>query len=457
MASTYIYRDYNSAPTNGNKATFSMWVKRGKISSGSRQKIMGAYDGGSAGQYLEFHTDDTIRYHSGSGGAISATNAKFRDAFGWYHIVVQHDTTGSGTSNQVKIYVNGELQSMANNYGASVASQFGKNSVKAVLGAEESSYSSHYYDGIISHFHFIDGTIYAPTVFGSTDSTTGEWKINTSPSVTYGTNGCFLFKDDNSLNDDSTNSNNFTLGNGTFTKTEDSPSNIFATINPLWNHNVSSQNNVVLVQGNTTWYPSSATNNHSWGRSTLGWTSGKYYFEFKIEEVNTGQASGVWMVPVNYPSNSSPQSGTDINYGWQVQYSSSNANFYTTNGGSSVSTITSSLGANPIIMMAIDADNKKMWVGHNGTWWNNNNASTTLNTSYPDHTWTIGTYGDMYQLAFQAYYSSANYNNARANFGNGYFGTTAVSSAGTNASGNGIFEYDVPAGFTALSTKGLNL
>ena len=43
------------------------------------------------------------------------------------------------------------------------------------------------------------------------------------------------------------------------------------------------------------------------------------------------------------------------------------------------------------------------------------------------------------------------------NFGNGYFGTTAVSSAGTNASNIGIFEYDVPTNFTALSTKGLNL
>jgi hypothetical protein len=43
------------------------------------------------------------------------------------------------------------------------------------------------------------------------------------------------------------------------------------------------------------------------------------------------------------------------------------------------------------------------------------------------------------------------------NFGNGYFGTTPVASAGTNASGNGIFEYDVPTGYTALSTKGLNL
>ena len=43
------------------------------------------------------------------------------------------------------------------------------------------------------------------------------------------------------------------------------------------------------------------------------------------------------------------------------------------------------------------------------------------------------------------------------NFGNGYFGTTQISSAGTNASGIGIFEYDVPTGYTALSTKGLNL
>ena len=43
------------------------------------------------------------------------------------------------------------------------------------------------------------------------------------------------------------------------------------------------------------------------------------------------------------------------------------------------------------------------------------------------------------------------------NFGNGYFANNLVNSAGTNASGNGIFEYDVPTGYTALSTKGLNL
>ena len=63
------------------------------------------------------------------------------------------------------------------------------------------------------------------------------------------------------------------------------------------------------------------------------------------------------------------------------------------------------------------------------------------------------TSGYTYLPAFSTYYSA---DDLQLNFGNGYFGTTAVSSAGTNASGNGIFEYDVPTGYTAFSTKGLN-
>ena len=39
-----------------------------------------------------------------------------------------------------------------------------------------------------------------------------------------------------------------------------------------------------------------------------------------------------------------------------------------------------------------------------------------------------------------------------------FFNTvTYTGNGGTNASNIGIFEYDVPTGYTALSTKGLNL
>ena len=95
--------------------------------------------------------------------------------------------------------------------------------------------NGNYFDGSISHFHFIDGTAYDATAFGEYDAN-GVWKIKTSPSVTYGTNGFFILKDGNSVTDQSGNSNNFTVGGGTLTKTEDSPSNVFATMNPLDNY-----------------------------------------------------------------------------------------------------------------------------------------------------------------------------------------------------------------------------
>ena len=65
---------------------------------------------------------------------------------------------------------------------------------------------------------------------------------------------------------------------------------------------------------------------------------------------------------------------------------------------------------------------------------------------------TINAPDGAYHMAISVASSAAN-----ANFGNGLFGTTAISSAGTNASGFGSFEYDVPSGYTALSSKGLNV
>ena len=85
----------------------------------------------------------------------------------------------------------------------------------------------------MSHVHHCDGTSLAPTVFGSIDSTTGEWQINTSPTFTPGTNGFTILKDGNTITDQSANSNNFSLVSGTVTNTSDCPSNLFATLNIL--------------------------------------------------------------------------------------------------------------------------------------------------------------------------------------------------------------------------------
>ena len=81
--------------------------------------------------------------------------------------------------------------------------------------------NTNYWDGCMSHVHLTDGAAYTPSTFGSTDSATGEWKISTNPTVTYGTNGFNMLKDDASLSDDSGQGNNFTVGGGTITQTED--------------------------------------------------------------------------------------------------------------------------------------------------------------------------------------------------------------------------------------------
>jgi hypothetical protein len=92
-----------------------------------------------------------------------------------------------------------------------------------------------------------------------------------------------------------------------------------------------------------------------------------------------------------------------------------------------------------------------MYIGINGVY--KNQAGTTSDIANGTNPFFSGIASSVW-FPILEYRGSAT---TDSNFGNGYFGTTVVSSAGTNASNNGIFEYDVPTGFTALSTKGLNL
>ena len=106
---------------------------------------------------------------------------------------------------------------------------------------------------------------------------------------------------------------------------------------------------------------------------------------------------------------------------------------------------------NSIIMFAMDLDNNRLYIGKNGSWWTDGAGFNSANlNSYKTITRVAGD-----SFGFKCS-SGSGTGTTSWNFGNGFFGTTAVASAGTNASNNGIFEYNVPTGYTALSTKGLN-
>ncbi len=426
MASTYLSRTPSGA---GNRRTwtFSAWVKRSSSLS-SRNIIFGSSPDGNTENWIAFQSDTKFWVKgqgTGTGWEIQ-TNRLARDVNAWYHIVVAFDSTQSTASDRVKLYVNGtqETSLSTSNYPDLNQEERINNNVEHNIGRGSSSYTN-YFDGSMSHINFIDGTAYDASAFGSTDSTTGEWKINTSPSVTYGTNGFFILKDGNSVTDQSGNSNNFTVGGGTLTNTEDSPSNVFTTLNPLSSLAILTTGNTTATTTDSTWRPGSTT------IGMLG-TTGKYYAEFKVISGNNNYV-GVYNLDVNFGTS---QSTADAN---RIAYSTYDGEIMRTlTGESSIAGLATS-GSSDVVGIAINKNDGEVKFYKNGTL-----IQTVSHSNITNYDLMIGC---------QVGYTSS----SCFNFGNGYFGTTAVSSAGTNASGNGIFEYDVPTGYTALSTKGLNL
>ena len=426
MANTYLLRTLTST---GNRKlwTWSAWIKKA-IPDGTEMGLFGLYEDGANYFRIRYKSDQRLGIDNVEGNTTNMSlilGTEHRDVSGWYHLVVKYDSAQSTASNRVKIYVNGVLQTVfqSSTYPSQNANTyFPVNALPLNVGRTT---NNKYFDGSMSHIHFTDGYAYDASAFGSTDATTGEWKINTSPSVTYGTNGFFILKDGNSVTDQSGNSNDFTVGGGTLTKTEDNPSNVFSVWNSLAN-----QGSVPLYNGNTRavftaggWY---------FVYSTLGASSGKYYYEVKA--ANTGSDSNIGIMEMDTATN---EQGTADNVGKNTESVSYASNGSIKKNNVTVQTGLGSISTGDILGIAMDLDNNTVQFYLQGV------AKGTAVSIASDKTYAFATSG----------YGSAEHH---TNFGNGYFETTAVSTAGTNASGIGIFEYDVPTGFTALSTKGLN-
>ena len=457
MANTYITRTPSSAG-NRRKFTISMWVKRVKL--GVDQWLVQA--GASGSEFdIRFTTSDTLRFSTwdGSNGYGMITTRVFRDTSAWYHLVFQYDTAQATDTNRNKIYINGEQinpsDTSAYNAGKHPPQNYDNpswNNTTAFRINDVTWTSSSPKDAVYSHIHHTDGYAYDASTFGSTDSTTGEWKINTSPSITMGTNGFTILKDGNTITDQSSNSNDFSLGGGTLTKTEDCPSNVFATMNPLALYHSSGG---TLSNGNNSYVWSNYQINT---RSTLGMPKGKFYWEQKClgdEGSNRiGMCTSAFTNYIDTDSSDAHYNSTG-NGGIYLMMSAASTSWQRTNNDTSknVDTYTNAtaLATNNIIMNAVDVDAGKYWIGINGTWMYSGNPATGSN---PQITFTNSGGDDLHVFLGSGTNGSRSFT---FNFGNGFFGTTEISSAGTNASGIGRFEYDVPTGYTALSTKGLNL
>ena len=462
MATTYLTRSISSTSTP-NKLTVSFWLKGGQITS-TQQTIFSIYNTGSANLFYSIYFSSNgsmyLYWKDTSEVTTLGTQQKFRDVNAWSHFVWEMDTTLATAADRIKMYLNGErVTAFEDDLGTITQSKsmdmMENTNGRITIGRGAIGGSDYYFGGSLSHFYFTDGYAYPASTFGSTDTTTGEWKINTSPSITMGTNGFTVLKDGNTITDQSSNSNDFTLGAGTLINTEDNPSNVFATGNPLYFTN--SAWTTSLSNGNNTMTGHTGTNSYPTLASTIAApASGKFYAEFKVTSSSQNFYCGVatpeavlgTAINAHYP-NYDNEGGSNAN-AYSI-YGADGLKYVKENGGStSSSSYASTTSQNDIIGVALDLDNNKLYFHKNGTYFNSG-----VPTSGSTGTGAISVINHDYLFFFSDGGGSSDASGT-ANFGNGYFATTAISSEGTNASGIGKFEYDVPTGYTALSTKGLN-
>ena len=444
MANSYLSRTPSSAG-NTSVWTASFWIK---FSSFTNQDLFNAGTVGTNHGLIFLNGNQQLEAKHYSSSAFQyqlVTNRRFRDCNAWYHIVVTYNDLESTSSDRIKIYVNGVQETSfatANYPSLNFNSKYNETILHTIGRGIESGTSStyRYFDGYISHFAFVDGQALAPTVFGETDSTSGIWKFKSPSGVTWGTNGFHLkFENSGALGTDSSgNTNTFTV-NGNLKQALDTPSNVYATMNPLDNYYQSStfsEGSNTIEHGQTPW---------TYNTSTLKIPEAtKFYCEGKVITMNQNTC-GIASDVTTGNGNSSTSLG---NITGGVAFRGNQGDIQ--KEGSTVSGTWATFTTNDIIQIACDTVNNKLYFGKNGTWLNSGDptsgASGTGAISITDNTDYFFAFGD-------------NTSGARGkwsiNFGNGFFGTTAIASAGSNGNGS-LFEYDVPSGYYALNTKNIN-
>ena len=441
MASTRIYRTAGT-PTLNTKHTISLWFKRSRVGFGDTF-IMDGYQDANNRFKLAFDSSDRLELYNTHGGSYKynvRTNRLFRDTAAFYHLLIRIDTTQASASDRVRVYVNGTEEESFNTY--TDATQDDANNVVNESGATISigdyQGGSNGFGGLMTHFHFVDGTSYGPDTFGETDTTSGIWKPKTAPSVTYGNNGFFLkFENSGNMDLDSSGNNLSFTTSGTLTQNVDTPSNVFATLNDL-------QPNMVGVptNGNLTYANPSSGQRHI--PSTLAVSSGKWYVEVKCNVVG-GDYPQVGIFDTDIAFDTATYIGSTANgYGLSSTGHIWNSNSQQVNTGTTWTT-------GDILGVALDLTNDKIYWHKNGTYVSNGTGTGTPSTGTNGYSIT----------ADKTWYFTNSSNGAGGspsfsfNFGSGYFGTTQVSSSNADANGHGLMEYAVPTGFYTLNTKNI--
>jgi len=435
-ASAYLNRTPASA-SNRTTWTWSAWLKRGSIGTGAEQWLFGAEN--TTIDILLFDTSDRLQVTIASSTVQLTTTQVFRDPSAWYHFVWAMDTTQATAANRMKLYVNGaQITSFSTaSYPAQNYQTWVDLNVLHEIGRRNNGTA--YFDGYMAEVNFIDGQALTPSSFGAYD-TNGVWQP-AKYSGTYGTNGFYLpFSNTTSTTtlgyDTSGNGNNWTTNNisltagTTYDSMTDSPTVTsasvanYAVLNPL---GITSSSSTGTANGNLQYASTGNSTGQQTRLATMGFTTGKWYYEW-IETANTsGDAMGGWANNSFNLYSGNPDGDSNC---WGFQFVPSGPLVRKKNGATAT-TIFSAAADGDVMMVAVDLGAGKIWIGKNGVWSESGVPSTGTNAQFTNLTGNI-------------YYP----------YVRGAGGSGATSTLNVNY-GQQPFTYTPPTGFNALNTYNL--
>ena len=100
-------------------------------------------------------------------------------------------------------------------------------------------------------------------------------------------------------------------------------------------------------------------------------------------------------------------------------------------------------------------DNAKLYLRKNGTWQKSGDPTSGATGTGAAFTILAASATPEGSYVFGCGDKSTGSSTLSVNFGNGYFGTTAVTSAEADGAGIGAFEFAPPTGYYALCTKNI--
>jgi hypothetical protein len=219
----------------------------------------------------------------------------------------------------------------------------------------------------------------------------------------------------------------------------DSPTNNFATLNPLDNYyagNTFSEGNLEIAQGTSGPY--------TYNSSTISISSGKWYSEFLMVDDDRGSGYILTGISSVYPDATTDELGDNAN-AWA--YYGNTGNYWNNNSGTSYG---NTYTEGDLIGVALDLENNNLYFSKNGVWQNSGDPESgatgtgAISITAGEYRFCIGSFDGAYSFIFGA------------NFGaDSSFAAQKTAQGNQDSNGIGDFYYEPPADYLALCTSNL--